>query len=99
MASYNLSILTPDGKVYEGAVTSLTAPGLSGSFGILANHAPMIAATVLGAFKVCDDSGEQYFATGPGVLEVNQGNVIFLADSAVKVADQDAAKERSRQLA
>ena len=38
-----LEILTPDKKVYEGEVTSVTVPGTAGSFEILNNHAPIIS--------------------------------------------------------
>ena len=39
-----VSILTPEGKVFEGDVYSVSAPGALGSFGVLEGHAPMIAA-------------------------------------------------------
>ncbi|HEX3934414.1 MAG TPA: F0F1 ATP synthase subunit epsilon, partial [Puia sp.] len=38
-----LEILTPDKKVYEGEVTSVTLPGTMGSFEILNQHAPIIS--------------------------------------------------------
>ena len=38
-----LEIITPDKKVYSGDVESVKLPGAEGSFGILNNHAPIIA--------------------------------------------------------
>ncbi|RYF97084.1 MAG: F0F1 ATP synthase subunit epsilon, partial [Chitinophagaceae bacterium] len=38
-----LEILTPDKKVFEGEVTSVTVPGTMGSFQILRDHAPIIS--------------------------------------------------------
>ena len=39
----NLEILTPDKKIFEGEVRSVTVPGTMGSFEILNNHAPIIS--------------------------------------------------------
>ncbi len=99
MPKYKLSILTPDGEIYENEVESLVAPGANGSFGVLANHANMIAATVPGVFKV-NEPDTAYFAVGTGVLEVlDDGAVNFLADRAEKAADSEAAKEKARTYA
>ena len=97
MSTYNLSILTPNGIVYENDIQSLVAPGANGSFGILANHAPMIAATLPGTFKVKEDS-EIFFAVGDGMLEVSAGNVNFLADFAERADNAEDAKRKSQDL-
>ncbi len=39
----NLEIITPDKKLFEGQVKSAVFPGSEGSFGLLNNHAAMIA--------------------------------------------------------
>ena len=98
MPKFNLSILTPDGIVYENDVESLIAPGANGFFGVLANHAPMIAATLPGVFKIKEDR-EIFFAVGGGMVEVSDGNVNFLADSAERADNADAAKSRALELA
>ncbi len=38
-----LEIITPDKKVYSGDVEAVKLPGAEGSFGVLKNHAPLIA--------------------------------------------------------
>ena len=97
MPTFNLSILTPNGIVYENDVQALVAPGASGAFGVLANHAPMIAATLPGVFKVKEDS-EIFFAVGEGMLEVSDGNVNFLADFAERADSPEDAKRKSQDL-
>ena len=39
----NLEIITPDKKLFEGQVKSAVFPGSEGSFGLMNNHAAMIA--------------------------------------------------------
>ena len=99
MPTYKLSILTPDGNVYENDVESLVAPGAGGYFGILAGHANMIAATVPGVFKVSDPANK-FFAVGTGVLEVlKDGSVNFLADHAEEAKDEESAKSVAAKIA
>ena len=49
-----LEIITPDKKVYSGDVEAIKLPGADGSFGILNNHAPIIATLKKGIIKVTD---------------------------------------------
>ena len=77
----NLEIITPDKKLYEGNVKMSNFPGSDGSFGVLDNHAPMIA--VLKASKVElteDNNNKVVFDLKGGVVEVLKNKVIVLAD-------------------
>jgi hypothetical protein len=49
MADFSLTIVTPEGNVFDGQVEYVSAMGIVGSLGILANHAPMICALKAGA--------------------------------------------------
>lgn len=77
----NLEILTPDKKVFEGEVTSVTVPGTQGSFEILNNHAPIISTLDNGKVIVRASGKEQKFYTIGGVVEVIDNKVIVLAES------------------
>ncbi|MFT5388062.1 MAG: F-type H+-transporting ATPase subunit epsilon, partial [Candidatus Omnitrophota bacterium] len=84
MKNFSLSIITPDGIVYKGDITSLVVPGSEGSFGIWANHTPLIASLKPGVVISKDESKEIYITTSSGALEVSENNrVIILVDSAV----------------
>lgn len=48
----NLEIITPECEVYKGEASSLLLPGIDGYFGILNNHAPLIAALKAGKMKL-----------------------------------------------
>ncbi|WP_342647198.1 ATP synthase F1 subunit epsilon [Mucilaginibacter sp. CSA2-8R] len=74
-----LEILTPDKKVYEGQVTSVTVPGTMGSFEILNNHAPIISTLEDGKLTVRGAKDDVFFIKG-GVVEVNNNKVMVLAE-------------------
>lgn len=79
----NLEILTPDKKVFEGEVTSVTVPGTSGSFQILKGHAPIISTLEDGAVKVLAGTTENLFSIKGGVVEVLDDKIILLAEAIV----------------
>ncbi len=75
-----LEILTPDKKIFEGDVTSVTVPGAQGSFEILNNHAPIISTLDDGKVVIRGNGKEQHFYTKGGVVEVIDNKVIVLAE-------------------
>lgn len=75
-----LEILTPDKKVYEGEVNSVTVPGAQGSFEVLNNHAPIISTLEDGKVIIRGGEGEQSFFIKGGVVEVINNKVIVLAE-------------------
>ena len=48
----HLEIVTPDKNLFEGTVDYVYCPGAHGSFGILNNHAPIIATLKEGDVRV-----------------------------------------------
>ena len=93
MPTFPFSILSPRGKSFEGTVTAVSAPGAAGGFGILAGHAPMIAAVQAGLTSVNVDDRMELFYTGEGVMEVSHHEAILLVDEAEKVDGSTAASE------
>lgn len=76
----NLEILTPDKKIFDGEVTSVTVPGAQGSFEILNHHAPIISILEDGKVIVRTNGDVQIFSTKGGVVEVINNKVIVLAE-------------------
>ncbi|MCC6369712.1 MAG: ATP synthase F1 subunit epsilon [Bacteroidia bacterium] len=76
-----LEIITPDKKLFEGSVKQASFPGSDGSFGVLDNHAPMIATLKSGKVELTEENGNklEFFVKG-GVVEVLKNNVIVLAE-------------------
>ena len=78
----HLEIITPDKKVYSGEVEAIKLPGVDGSFGILNNHAPIIATLKKGTVKVTDTKKiVENFEINGGVVEVLNNKIIVLAES------------------
>ncbi|MDB5018932.1 MAG: H+transporting two-sector ATPase delta/epsilon subunit [Pedobacter sp.] len=75
-----LEILTPDKKVFEGEVTSVTVPGTLGSFQILKDHAPIISTLEDGPVIIKNGSEEQTFIIKGGVVEVLKNKIVVLAE-------------------
>jgi len=83
MANYQLSIVTPEGQVFDDQIESLIAPGMEGSFGVLANHAPMVSTLKDGLLKIRRNGQESSVNISEGILEVdNEGNVLLLSNTA-----------------
>ena len=79
----HLEIITPDRKVFEGEVTVARFPGADGSFEVLNNHAPLIAALKAGDVTLTGAAGRDTVRIEGGVVEVLRNNVIVLAEGAV----------------
>jgi F-type H+-transporting ATPase subunit epsilon len=75
-----LEILTPDKKVFEGDVTSVTVPGTMGSFQILKDHAPIISTLEDGPVIIKNKTEEQTFNIKGGVVEVLKNKIVVLAE-------------------
>jgi len=77
--SYPFKITTMLGVRFEDDVTSVVAPGIEGQVGILANHAPMVCATVGGKVTVQDAAGRAHsFEVDEGTLEVKETSAVLL---------------------
>ena len=76
-----LEIITPDKKLFEGSVKSAVFPGSEGSFGVLNNHAPMIATLKDGKVELTEENNNKLeFMVKGGVVEVLHNKVIVLAE-------------------
>lgn len=54
----DVTILTPDKKLFEGTAERISAPGTDGEFEVLANHAPMVSSLGLGVVVVTTSARE-----------------------------------------
>ncbi len=76
-----IDIVTPDNLIYEGEISLAQFPGLDGSFEVLNNHAPMIAALKSGKIKVIDSKrATLFFEIKGGVVEILKNNIQVLAE-------------------
>lgn len=92
--TFDLSLVTPEGAVFEGEAQMLVVPGAAGEIGVLARHAPLVALLRAGETRVKSDGEWQSFATGPGYFKVQKDRAIVLVDDAVHAQDIDLARAR-----
>lgn len=83
----NLEILTPEHKVFTGDVSGIQLPGVEGSFEILENHAPMVAALGKGKMKIIKQksNAETYRIEG-GFVETKNNKTVVLLEGAESVS-------------
>ena len=79
-----LEIVTPDQKVFEGEVISVSFPGTDGSFQVLNNHAPLLSTLKKGTIVYKDKKNEFEVVVDGGVVEVLNNKVIVLAEAIVE---------------
>ncbi len=88
------SLVTPEGGVFEGKVTSITIPGTSGSLGILPGHIPVVSQLGVGIIKVGTYEGPKYFGVQRGYMEFLYNKAIILTEHAI----QTTFKERKEAI-
>ena len=96
-SSFPVEVLTPEGKVFEDEVEMVSTRTTTGSIGILANHAPLMAIlepTELRLYK--SDSDVVRFAQGEGYLQVVDNSALVLVEEAIAPDDIDRSAFDSR---
>jgi len=99
MTDLNVEIVTPDGIVFTGDLTSCVAPGANGQFQILSGHAPFLANLQIGEIKIKNSDGQKILAASGGFLEVKDNRISIIVESAEYADDIniDRAKEAEKR--
>lgn len=90
-ATLKLEVATPDGLALTTEAEMVTAPSVSGEFGVLPGHLPLLAATRAGLLKYRVGGKEEVAAIGPGFVEALPGKVLLLTDAFLKPSAIDRA--------
>jgi F-type H+-transporting ATPase subunit epsilon len=100
VSELNVSIVTPDGPVYEGKANMVIARTKAGELGILHGHVPLVAPLKIDVVRLKQESGEEWIAVNGGFMEVNGEEVNILADTAEREQDIDIDRaERAKMRA
>ena len=95
-ASFELSVVHPDGLAWTGRATYLLAPAHHGSLGILARHAPLVAALRGGSVLFDDEEAvRREVEISGGVLKVGGNRVAVLADKILAGPEEVSQAGRS----
>jgi F-type H+-transporting ATPase subunit epsilon len=94
---FPVEVLTPEGQVFSDEVEMVSTRTATGSIGVLANHAPLMAIlepTELRLYK--SDSDIVKFAQGEGYLQVVENSALVLVEEAVDPDNLDRSDIESR---
>ncbi|HEX2111479.1 MAG TPA: ATP synthase F1 subunit epsilon [Gaiellaceae bacterium] len=92
--TFSLSVVTPEGAVFEGEAERIVVPGAAGEIGVLARHAPLVAMLRAGEIRIRSGDEWQSFAAGPGYFKVQRDRAIVLVDDAVRAEEIDVEQAR-----
>ena len=66
----NITILTPDKEIFQGAIVSIKVPGTLGQFQVLKGHAPIVSSLQNGEVTLVTDGGEyKFYNQDTGTIE------------------------------
>lgn len=85
----NVEIVTPEKKVVDEMVDSVTVPTVKGEIGILPNHAPLISTLRPGILNYSNKGENEQMVVAGGFIEVSGDKVSVLADIAESKEDID----------
>jgi len=87
----DVEILTPEGEVFEGEVRQVSTRTEVGEIGILANHAPLLAALRPTELRLhVSDSEVKRYAQAHGWLQIYGNRARLLIEEAIPPEDLDA---------
>ena len=100
MASLHFELVSPEKLLFSGEVEQVDVPGAEGDFGVLANHAPMVATLRPGILTVHGADGDRKIVVLGGFAEVSAQGLIVLADLAesVETIDRTVISTRISEL-
>ncbi len=91
MATFHFELVSPEKLAFSGEVDQVDVPGLEGDFGVLAGHAPLVAAMRPGILTVTAGGTRQKIIVLGGIAEVSEQGLTVLAEVATSIEELDRA--------
>jgi F-type H+-transporting ATPase subunit epsilon len=92
MATFHFDLVSPEKLAFSGEVDQVDIPGMEGDFGVLAGHAPIVAAMRPGILTIFTGGTHQKIIVLGGLAEMSEKGLTVLADVATSTADLDRAQ-------
>src|SRR6186997_2128656 len=89
MATFHFDLVSPEKLAFSGEVDQVDVPGVEGDFGVLAGHAPVVAAIRPGILTIIAGGTQQKVIVLGGLAEMSDKGLTVLADVATSTADLD----------
>jgi F-type H+-transporting ATPase subunit epsilon len=91
MATFHFDLVSPEKLAFSGEVDQVDIPGVEGDFGVLAGHAPVVAAIRPGILTVTTGGTHEKIIVLGGLAEVSDKGLTVLADVATSLDEIDKA--------
>ena len=102
-STFPVEVLTPEGQVFEGEVEMISTRTGTGSIGVLANHAPLMAMLLPTELRLYTGGSEnpgsadvERFAQGEGYLQVVDNSALVIVEDALRPDELDRQALESR---
>jgi F-type H+-transporting ATPase subunit epsilon len=92
MATFHFDLVSPEKLAFSGDVDQVDVPGVEGDFGVLAGHAPVVAAVRPGILTITTGGAHQKMIVLGGLAEVSDNRLTVLADVVTSVQEVDRAQ-------
>jgi F-type H+-transporting ATPase subunit epsilon len=92
MATFHFDLVSPEKLAFSGEVDQVDIPGAEGDFGVLAGHAPVVAALRPGILTVITGTTHEKIIVLGGLAEVSEKGLTVLADVATSLDELDRAR-------
>jgi F-type H+-transporting ATPase subunit epsilon len=91
--SIQFELVTPERVLLKEAVTQVTLPTEMGEITVLPNHIPLVAVLKPGVVEVKRaDGSQEIISVSGGFVEVLQGKIVVLADTAERATELDETR-------
>jgi F-type H+-transporting ATPase subunit epsilon len=92
MATFHFDLVSPEKLAFSGEVDQVDIPGVEGDFGVLAGHAPVVAAIRPGILTITAGGKHEKVIVLGGLAEVSEKGLTVLADVATSLDELDRAQ-------
>jgi F-type H+-transporting ATPase subunit epsilon len=90
--TFGVEVLTPEGEVFRGDVVQVSTRTMVGEIGVLANHAPMLAALKPTELRLHVSGSEvKRYAQAHGMMQVFANHAQILVEEAIAPEELDSA--------
>jgi F-type H+-transporting ATPase subunit epsilon len=92
MTTFHFDLVSPEKLTFSGEVDQVDIPGTEGDFGVLAGHAPIVAAVRPGILTIITGGTKQKVIVLGGLAEMSESGLTVLANVATSIEELDKTK-------
>src|ERR1700730_12607072 len=92
MSTFHLDLVSPEKLAFSGDVDQVDIPGVEGDFGVLAGHAPVVAAIRPGILTVTSGGTHQKIIVLGGLADISDTCLTVLPAVTPSIEELDRAK-------